>query len=70
MTDITIPKEAIEAGRRAFANAGTADDDRDPFAEACLAMLRAWPGVRVSWLFPPDVLHVVLPLTENANAEA
>lgn len=44
MTDITIPPEALEAGRKAFANAGAAEDGRDPFAEACLAMLKAWPG--------------------------
>ena len=37
---------------------------------ACLAMLRAWPGMRVSMLFPPNEPHVVLPLTENPDAEA
>lgn len=46
MDNITIPPEALEKARTAFANAGTADDAVDPIHAACLAMLKAWPGMR------------------------
>ena len=64
--DIVIPPEALLAARQAFVNAGTSDDDRDPFAEACLAMLRAWPGA--NW----DEAHtigIILPLPQEASDE-
>ena len=44
-TDIPIPPEAVEAARKAFADAGTADDDLDPIEAAITAALRAWPGM-------------------------
>ena len=77
MTDITIPEEALKAGRKAFANAGTAEDDRDPFAEACLAMLRAWETDKHRMIVGTALDEVggtypaiILPLTENANDKA
>ena len=67
MTEITIPREALEAGRKAFANAGTAEDDRDPFAEACLAMLKEWPGAfQTTTQINRDATEVlILPLTQE-----
>jgi hypothetical protein len=64
MTDITIPPEALEAARTAFANAGTADDAVDPIHAACLAMLKAWPGAMPKL----DGRYYLLPLPqENTN---
>jgi hypothetical protein len=69
MTDITIPPEALDAARTAFANAGTADDAIDPIHAACLAMLKSWPGMTTKQpnehvaLFHSDPA-IILPLTE------
>ncbi len=68
MTDITIPPEALEATRTAFANAGTADDAVDPIHVACLAMLKAWPGLRHAVERNGSYPVAILPLPqENTN---
>lgn len=53
-----IPPDAMYAAWKAM-NAGMTLND------AIAAAINAWPGMRVSMLFPPDVLHVVLPLTKE-----
>ena len=68
MIDITIPPEALEAARTAFANAGTADDAVDPIHAACLAMLNAWPGMVNGSTWQTRRRDIILPLdTENTN---
>ena len=66
--DITIPDEALEAGFNALAegeeNAYTTRDE--DLAAAFLAMLEAWPGMRISWLASNDGA-IVLPLPQQAS---
>lgn len=73
-TNIHIPPEAVEAGARAIGEetyVGNKQTLRDAATAAILAALAAWPGMRVSMLFPPNEPHVVLPLTtENTDADA
>ena len=53
MTDITIPPEALEAGARAIEQSlktaritlETEDGYKPEARAACLAMLKAWPGM-------------------------
>ena len=88
MTDIIIPPEALEAGKdSAFAwlRSHMEDDVRvremtdeeltELVSAACLAMLKAWPGMsdipscEADGTRYPRVIH--LPITqENTNAEA
>lgn len=86
MTDITIPKEAALYARDAIKAAKECRscamyDDKMVIKScrcfyeahaACLAMLENWPGVRLGKYRdvagPND--RIILPLTENANAEA
>lgn len=66
MTDITIPKEALEAAKAAYL--AELETGTDPVEAACLAMLRAWPGV---WVGPFELgagEMIILPLTENSDA--
>lgn len=87
MTDITIPPEALEAAARALADAyyRHCSDDRITLADtddtpedwmnearaACLAMLRAWPGMWEQHITSPALnrpLSIILPLPqENTN---
>lgn len=83
MTDITIPPEALEAAakiiRDSFYNITlrsiiTNDSNAENVARAaCLAMLKAWPGMsdipagEFDGEQYPRIIH--LPLTENTNAE-
>jgi hypothetical protein len=68
MTDITIPRAALEAGITALAegeeNAYTTRDE--DFAAAIAAALAAWPGMRISWLASNDGA-IVLPLPQQAS---
>ena len=69
MTDITIPPEALEAAVKAYF-ATKKDSYEGWINDACIAMLKAWPGVihNGHWLLFP---HTKLPLTqENTNAES
>ena len=76
MTDITIPPAALEAGARAIEKSlKTAritlesEDGYKPEARAAFrAMLRAWPGMRISWLASNDGA-IVLPLPAEASDE-
>lgn len=66
-SNITIPPEALRAARAASMNAR--GDGEDPIEAACLAMIRAWPGMAVNdgcpvWHAYP---HIILPLTEKQN---
>ena len=90
MPDITIPPEALEAAARELAMALvlavdedcracalTDDELTEVVSAACLAMLRAWPGMGPIRMDQPigewcDKLPaIILPLTqENTNAEA
>ncbi|MCF8472907.1 MAG: hypothetical protein K9G27_08970 [Sphingomonadaceae bacterium] len=66
LTDITIPPEALEAARTAFANAGTADDAVDPIRTACLAMLEAWPGMeRIYRSEDGKLFTIIFPLPQK-----
>ena len=72
MTDITIPPEALEAGRHAVNELRKRYEFPTSLmlaSAACIAMLKAWPGAihNGHWLLFP---HTKLPLpTENTNAE-
>jgi hypothetical protein len=76
MTDITIPPAALEAGARALARYNCEQWDNDPdrwrayFTDearaAFLAMLAAWPEMRISWLALNDGA-IVLPLPQEAS---
>jgi hypothetical protein len=64
MADIIIPRAALEAGVKAFAEADQVNDytsQAEDLATAFLAMLTAWPGMRISWLALNDGA-IVLPL--------
>ena len=76
---MTIPPAALEAGARAITMAlilaveedcralALTDDERTELARAaCLAMIEAWPGMRISWLASNDGA-IVLPLTEASD---
>lgn len=82
MTDIAIPREALEAGKdSAFAwlRSHMEDDVRvqqmtdeeltELVSAACIAMLRNWPGMREARNGSSASLnpHIILPLTENGN---
>ena len=75
MTDITIPPAALEAGARAIAESlrtarltTEAQDGYKPEARAAfLAILEAWPEMRISWLASDDGA-IVLPLPTEARA--
>lgn len=79
MTDITIPPEALEAAAKEIAmqcRCAMACDWRNHMEDAraaCIAMLRAWPGVRDTSTEggePHWQHHIILPLTqEKTNAE-
>ena len=67
MTDITIPSKALRAARLASMNA--LGDGEDAIEAACLALLKAWPGMEQ---VPPQYGDrvppvIILPLTENPN---
>ena len=79
---MNIPPAALEAGARIM-NANCLDGCepgegevracvgpckcRDAARAACLAMIEAWPGMRVSWLASNDGA-IVLPLPTEASA--
>lgn len=65
MTDITIPPAALRAARAASMNA--LGDGDDSVKAACIAMLRAWPGMWDSWSVFEEERQIILPLTENPN---
>ena len=78
MTDIHIPPEALEAAARSAANDRGYNWELHPnfhkafkrMARAALqAGLAAWPGMEISGIGGGH-LNVILPLTENADAEA
>ena len=71
MADIIIPRAALEAGVKAFAEADQVNDytsQAEDLATAFLAMLTAWPGMRISWLALNDGA-IVLPLPTEASDE-
>ena len=77
MTDITIPPEALEAAAIEMAPAPWsiyAEDAQEHFRRkaraACLAMLRAWPGMHVGPA-PADARRqsIILPLPQEASDE-
>ena len=73
---MNIPAAALEAGARALARYNCEQWDNDPdrwrayFTDearaACLAMIEAWPGMRISWLASNDGA-IVLPLPTEAS---
>ena len=93
MADITIPPAALEAGKdTAFAwlRSHMEDDVRvqnmtdeelgELVEAACLAMLAAWPGVKLEnlcgWVmdgpdlpYVEEVASIILPLTETSTKE-
>ena len=80
MTDITIPPEALDAGKdTAFAwlRSHMEDDVRvqnmtdeelgELVEAACLAMLRNWPGMLDSWSVFEEERQIILPLTQESK---
>ena len=83
--DITIPPEALEVGKdTAFAwlRSHMEDDVRvqqmtdgeltELVSAACLAMLRAWPGMHLGapWVIGvPNATSIILPLPQEASDE-
>lgn len=64
MADITIPPAALRAARAASMNA--LGDGDDSVKAACLAMLRAWPGMEKSSPDPWSLAdRIILPITET-----
>ena len=76
MTDIIIPPAALEAGARTLCDeqrifwhglrSEAQDIIRGEARVACLAMIEAWPGMRISWLALNDGA-IVLPLPTEAS---
>ena len=72
MTDITIPPEAAKALAMAIYEITGEGIDMDEARAACLAMLKAWPGMEQ---VPPQYGDrvppvIILPLTETTNDKA
>jgi hypothetical protein len=75
MTDITIPPEALEAGRHAVHELRKRYEFPTSLMlarAACLALLKAWPGMEQ---VPPQYGDrvppvIILPLTETTNDKA
>lgn len=67
MTDITIPPAALKAAENACFEAW--HNDRDAVLAACLAMLKAWPGMQRE-AYANGEEGIFLPLTENTNEVA
>jgi hypothetical protein len=66
MTDtITIPPEALRAARAASMNA--LGDGEDAVKAACLAMLRAWPGMQHDDTHSKRIGYIILPLPEPST---
>jgi hypothetical protein len=65
MTDITIPPEALEAAENAFIREKPgAANVHFAVRAACLAMLKAWPGMDIegfAWASKPDIMMLPLP---------
>lgn len=78
MTDIHIPPAALEAGRRElYPHLLTENDDmaREIARAAFVAMVEAWPGMNAKAATDHVMLlnstpALILPLTENLDAEA
>ena len=78
MSKITIPPAALEAGARTLCNEqrifwrGLTTDAQDIIrgeARAVfIAMIEAWPGMRISWLALNDGA-IVLPLTQQGASD-
>ena len=79
--NITIPPAALEAGARTLCNeqrlfwhgltTEAQDIIRGEARAAFIAMIEAWPGMRISWLALNDGAIVLpLPPQENPDAEA
>ena len=71
MTDITIPPEALEAAESAYCEAW--DRDEPALLAACLAMLRAWPGMHLGapWVIGvPNATSIILPLPPEKEPSA
>lgn len=68
MTDITIPPEALEAAAKAMWKTNDPSQwERGMARAACLAMLKAWPGMEIEMVFVEEN-YLILPLPkENSN---
>ena len=69
MTDITIPPKALEAAEKAILKEWTdMNSGADAARAACLAMLKAWPGMQIRLNYFQPTEEISLPLnTENTN---
>ena len=69
MTDITIPPEALEAGALAYRAQHISVSHEDAIRAAFLAMLKAWPGMKLTpwWEFTTHKRRVdlILPLPQE-----
>lgn len=69
MTKITIPPQALEAGRKAFTEAMLTVPQPDPIRAAFEAIVGAWPGV---WTGPMELGEgnmLILPLPTEPRDE-
>lgn len=69
MTEIAIPKEALEAAARAIASDDGWplgwEDYIDTARAACLAMLKAWPGMQIRLNYFQPTEEIILPLPQE-----
>ena len=67
MTDITIPREALEALAMAIYEITGEGIDMDEARAACLAMLKAWPGKEFKMNGAMRTFYILPLPTENSN---
>jgi hypothetical protein len=61
MTDVTIPRAALEAGAHAYRTVQPDRTHLHAIRAACLAMLEAWPGMQ------HDNYVIILPQQEASD---
>ena len=69
MADIIIPRAALDAGVKAFAEADQVNDytsQAEDLATAFLAMLTAWPGMGIA-RWAGGTVNLELPLPEASD---
>lgn len=62
-----IPDEVVETAARVYRTVPLYTTHDDAIRAAIAAAINAWPGGRVTMLFPPNEPHVVLPLPQKGG---
>ena len=65
MTDITIPPEAAKALAMAILEITGEGIDMEEASAACIAMLKAWPGMEIETVFVEES-YLILPLPKES----